>query len=77
MAELFFDSGGLLVEHHPRIKYRADQGCTQKPEIGFVKSDVDHVMRYCREIGTRCRGDQEERELERADQDRRSLDAAI
>jgi hypothetical protein len=34
IAELFFGSGGLLVEHHPRVEYRADQSCPKNQKSG-------------------------------------------
>jgi len=77
VVEPLFGRGRLLVEDHPRVEHRADQGRGQKPETIIAERQVAHLMRDRPKIRMRHDCDHQEGQLERADQYRSALDATI
>jgi hypothetical protein len=76
-AQLFVRDGRLLVEDHPGIEGRADDGREQEHEVAVAERQIERVPRHRREARMRRPGDGEEGEFKEADDDRRPLHAPV
>ena len=76
-AQLFVDGRRLLVEDHPRVECRANDGRGHQQKIAIADRQVDRVPRQRRQTRMRGPGDDEERQFEQANDQRRSLDALV